>query len=220
MGRLFLRRCSTVFLLGGLLALGSYLFVSADAHIYQAHLSWRFDQILKGRGHRSPAIQAGSLIGRMEVPRLGFSAMVLEGDGAPTLLRGIGHIPGTALPGERGNIAIAGHRDTFFRSLRNIRANDIITLTTSTGRYRYRVESIDVVKPEHTEVLEASAQPTLTLVTCYPFSYVGMAPDRFVVRAGLVAGPPRPGRLASEKAAAGGDSPRRETGGYRRASAQ
>ncbi len=216
----FLRRCSSVFLLGGLLAVGYYLFVSADAHIYQAYLSRRFDQILKGGGNRGSAIKAGSLIGRMEVPRLGLSAMVLEGDDAPMLRRGIGHIPGTALPGGWGNIAIAGHRDTFFRTLRGVRANDIITLTTATGRYRYRVESIEVVTPEHTEVLEASAQPTLTLVTCYPFSFVGAAPDRFVVRARLVAGPPHPGPPASGKVVTGGDKSRPENASYRKNSSR
>lgn len=124
-------------------------------------------------------------LGRLQVPRLNMSIMLLEGVDDATLRRGIGHIPGTALPGERGNTAIAGHRDTFFRALREIRKNDQITIQTLEGEYHYVVDSIIVVNPEYVKVLGDSGRPVLTLVTCYPFQLVGPAPKRFVVQASL-----------------------------------
>jgi len=114
---------------------------------------------------------------------IGLSAMFAEGIDRKTLQRGVGHIPGTALPGQQGNVALAGHRDTFFRPLRNIHKNDEITLETLDGSYRYRVDFTEVTGPEHAEVLNQSHEAILTLVTCYPFSFVGPAPQRFIVRA-------------------------------------
>jgi LPXTG-site transpeptidase (sortase) family protein len=124
-------------------------------------------------------------LGRLRVPRLNMSIMLLEGVDDATLRRGIGHIPGTALPGERGNTAIAGHRDTFFRALREIRKNDQITIQTLESEYHYVVESVIVVSPEYVNVLGDSGRPVLTLVTCYPFQFVGPAPKRFIVQASL-----------------------------------
>ena len=112
--------------------------------------------------------------------------MIMEGTDARTLRRAVGHVTGTSLPGEPGNVAIAGHRDTFFRALRNVRKDDEITLETANGTYRYQADLIEVVEPQDTEVLHSSGDALLTLVTCYPFSYVGPAPKRFVVRAHLV----------------------------------
>jgi sortase A len=109
--------------------------------------------------------------------------MILEGIEDETLRRAVGHIPGTALPGQEGNVAIAGHRDTFFRPLRNIRKNDEITLRMLNGTHRYRVESTKVVEPEDIAVLDDSGEAILTLVTCYPFNFVGSAPQRFIVLA-------------------------------------
>ena len=109
--------------------------------------------------------------------------MILEGTDDVTLRRAVGHIPGTSLPGQKGNVAIAGHRDTFFRGLRNIHRGDAITLTTLKGSYRYRVDSTEVVDPQDAEVLYESDDATLTLITCYPFYFVGSAPRRFIVRA-------------------------------------
>jgi sortase A len=123
------------------------------------------------------------VIGRIVIPRVGVSAIVEEGADRTTLSMAVGHIPGTALPGQPGNVGMAGHRDSFFRGLRKIRQNDTITLSTLSGSYHYRVESTQVVEPNDTEVLAATSQPTLTLVTCYPFSYIGSAPERFIVRA-------------------------------------
>jgi len=114
--------------------------------------------------------------------------MIMEGTDGRTLRRAVGHIRGTPLPGEQGNVAIAGHRDTFFRPLRNILQDDEITLTTLNGSYRYLVDSTQVVPPEDTQVLDNSDDTTLTLVTCYPFYFVGPAPKRFIVRAHKIPG--------------------------------
>jgi sortase A len=123
------------------------------------------------------------LIGRIEIARLGLSVMVIEGDDGKTLRRAAGHVPGTALPGQLGNVAITAHRDTFFRPLRKIQTDDVITLTTLQGVYRYRVVSTKIVSPQDVEVLDSTDGEVLTLVTCYPFYFVGAAPNRFIVRA-------------------------------------
>jgi sortase A len=127
-----------------------------------------------------------SVIGRLQIPRLNLSVMVREGADEGTLRQAVGHIPGTALPGKLGNVGLAGHRDTFFRSLRNIRADDEIQVETTHGSYRYLVKSTKIVTPRDVSVLEASGGDTLTLVTCYPFYYVGSAPKRFIVHAAQV----------------------------------
>jgi sortase A len=129
-----------------------------------------------------PAATKG-LIGRMEIPRLGLSAIVMEGTSTRTLRRALGHVAGTALPGQTGNVAISGHRDTFFRPLRNIEPNDEITLSTTRGEYRYRVLSTEIVEPSDVAVLDPGEGETLTLITCYPFYFVGPAPKRYIVRA-------------------------------------
>jgi len=132
------------------------------------------------------------VIGRLEIPRLEVKAMVREGADEGTLRRAVGHIPGTALPGRIGNVALAGHRDTFFRGLRNIQKDDAIDLKTEDGIYRYVVQSTKIVSPRDVDVLAASGGETLTLVTCYPFYYIGSAPKRFIVRATQVASNPLP----------------------------
>ena len=128
-------------------------------------------------------LQPGALIGRLRIPRLNVAVMVREGATESTLSRAVGHIPGTELPGQMGNVGLAGHRDTFFRPLRNIRKDDAIDLDTGHGTIRYSVTATQIVSPRDVEVLKASAGKTLTLVTCYPFYYVGSAPKRFIVRA-------------------------------------
>jgi sortase A len=127
--------------------------------------------------------QPEQLLGRLRIPRLNVTAMVREGADSATLRRAVGHIPGTALPGHAGNVALAGHRDTFFRALRNIKKDDTIDFETESGTYQYVVESTKIVAPRDVGVLAASRDKSLTLVTCYPFYYVGSAPKRFIVRA-------------------------------------
>jgi len=139
--------------------------------------------LLPHRQRQGATVALGSVVGRIEIGRLGMAVMIVEGTDGRTLRRAVGHIPGTALPGEQGNAAITGHRDTFFRALRNIRKDDEVTLTTLNGTYRYRVDAMMVVAAEDTTVLNESGEAILTLVTCYPFYFVGPAPKRFVVRA-------------------------------------
>jgi sortase A len=167
-------------------------FVMVDAWVFQQRESRDLNRLLanhplashsKVKLERATAVLARGLIGRLEIPRLGLSAMLIEGDDQKTLRRAVGHIPGTPLPGQPGNVALTGHRDTFFRPLRNIRASDIIVVTTLQGQYRYRVVSTRVVSPDNVAVLNPSAGEILTLVTCYPFYFVGAAPDRFIVLA-------------------------------------
>ena len=125
----------------------------------------------------------GGVIGRIEIPRLEISAMVLEGTTAKVLLVAVGHISGTALPGVRGNTALAAHRDTIFRRLKEVKAGDDIVVTTSFGKFRYVVDSTEIVSPTDVRVLRPTPDAELTLVTCYPFSYIGAAPQRFIVHA-------------------------------------
>ena len=194
----FLRWSRDAFLVAGVLALGYTGFVLLDTKLYQAYQARRFQQQLSSV---RPAITSvgsvpnlpvapipGGALGRIEITRIGLAAMILEGTDERTLRRAVGHIPGTPLPGQQGNVAIAGHRDTFFRALRNIRNDDEITLTTLDGSYRYLVDSTQVVAPENTQVLDDSGDTIITLVTCYPFYFVGPAPKRFIVRAHMVPG--------------------------------
>lgn len=135
------------------------------------------------------SLDDGDLIGRIKIPRVGVSALVLEGVRSRTLRRGVGRIPGTSLPDLDGNVGLAGHRDSFFRGLKDIRKNDIIELKTPEGIFEYKVEWTKIVRPKDTHVLEDEGTPALTLVTCYPFYYVGSAPKRFIVRAHRVGEP-------------------------------
>ena len=123
------------------------------------------------------------VIGRLEIPRLRMSTVVVEGDDAGALRFGAGHVPWTSLPAEGGNVGIAAHRDTVFRRLRKVAVRDHIKLITPAGLYEYEVSSTEVVPPQDVAVLDSSKRSELTLVTCYPFSYLGPAPLRFIVHA-------------------------------------
>lgn len=127
-------------------------------------------------------------IGRIEIPRLNIRAMVAEGTDAPILELAVGHIPETAVPGGPGNCGLAGHRDTFFRRLEGVREGDRVRFSTAERTYTYEVEWSRVVEPDRVDTLDPTPVPSLTLVTCYPFTYVGRAPKRFVVRARQVDG--------------------------------
>ena len=126
-----------------------------------------------------------AVIQRMEIPRLSLNIKVLPSAGEQELKLGAGHVEGTAYPAITGNVVLAGHRDTVFRSLEMVRPGDLIHLTTKTGRFTYRVASTLITSPDNTQPLAPTDQARLTLVTCYPFRYVGPAPQRFVVRATL-----------------------------------
>jgi LPXTG-site transpeptidase (sortase) family protein len=134
-------------------------------------------------GHEPP--RRGAAIGRIEIPRLGVNAIVRAGSDARTLRLAVGHIPGTSMPGQ-GNTGLAAHRDTFFRRLGSIEMGDEIRVVTPDGTFQYVVEETMVVNPTDVWVLDPTDEPALTLVTCYPFRFIGSAPQRFIVRAALI----------------------------------
>ena len=197
-----------MFLIIGLLAMGLAAYNYAARYVYQAYENREFDRALSAHGSdhgpaqgvvpsppHSAAVQPQStaspraLIGRIAIPRLGISAMIKEGIDYRTLGLAVGHIPSTAMPGETGNVGLAGHRDNLFRGLKDVARDDEITLTTLDNTYTYRVASFRVVNPEEVSVLAPRpGEKTLTLITCYPFYFVGHAPKRFVVRAVQITG--------------------------------
>jgi sortase A len=126
---------------------------------------------------------AGNPIGVIEIPRLGLSSVVLEGDETAALMLGVGHLSDTPLPWRGGNSVFAAHRDTFFRGLGGIRKDDVIRFKTADTVLDYHVRDTKVVNPTDVEVLRPTKTSTLTLITCYPFTYIGPAPQRFIVRA-------------------------------------
>jgi sortase A len=172
---------SYFFLSVGLLALGYAAYVVVDARAYQAYEQSKFENF--SIKEPPPPLVEGGVIGEIQVPRLQLKAIVVQGDSHTILRRAVGHIPETALPGTTGNVVLAGHRDTFFRPLRNIRLGDAITIKTPDGAFQYLVESMEVVPASDMEVLNATTARTLTLITCFPFDYIGPAPKRYVVRA-------------------------------------
>jgi sortase A len=172
----------------GCLLMGYAVFEVAEGKIYQAWHGRELDRALDSlppqpSQRRTFSYEPGSAIGRLEIPRIGLSVVVLEGSDTGTLRLGVGRLRNSGLPGEPGNVVLAGHRDTFFRSLREIRPGDRISLRTPAGSFPYTVDWTSVVNPTDTSVIKPTASPALTLVTCYPFYYVGSAPQRFIVRA-------------------------------------
>jgi len=193
-GRRLRRWLERILIIVGVVCLGYFLYSYVEARLYQSFEDQQLDAILQSAPpaaqtaapvpRRSPPAP-GSTIGRIEIPRLGVSAIVRAGTDARTLRLAVGYIPGTALPGENGNVGLAGHRDTFFRKLRDINPDDEIRVITRDGVFHYYVQRTNIVQPTDVWVLNATGYPALTLVTCYPFTYVGSAPKRFIVRAVL-----------------------------------
>jgi sortase A len=185
------RYAGLVLTIGGLLLIGYALYEGFSGTIYQAWQGRKLDRELDTTVPPAPAAphrpsmryEKGSAIGRLEIPRLGLSVVVLEGSDHAALRLGVGRVPDSSLPDEPGNVVLAGHRDTFFRSLREIRPGDQISLRTTAGTFAYTVNWTRVVKPTDTSVIMPTPSQALTLVTCYPFYYVGPAPERFIVRA-------------------------------------
>ena len=219
--RTTLRRSEYLFLIVGFLCLGYVGFTMAQAFVYQRYESYQLEQSILGQGATAsgylqsllrPAeppppvsirqappelVTDPGLIGRVEIQRLDISAMVREGVDAATLSRAVGHVSSTPRPGEAGNVAIAAHRDTFFRNVRYIRNGDRIRMVTPRGTYDYVVDSLKIVDPTEVKVLDPTPQPAITLVTCYPFNFIGSAPKRFIVRARQVTTEARLGDLKS-----------------------
>ena len=174
-----------------LVALAAFGYVAGtmgSAALYQDYESRQLDAVLSGvrpAATSSAPVVTRRVLGRLEIPTLGVSTIVREGEDARTLQLAVGHIAGTALPGAGGNMGLAAHRDTFFRRLREINPGDLIRLVAVEGTFTYAVESTEIVDPDDLWVLDPTPEPSLTLVTCYPFTYLGTAPERFIVRARL-----------------------------------
>jgi len=201
-GRSAVRWSERLLIVFGTVCVAYFLYAYMEARLYQAFEDRELDKILNsgtatgasGTGTdiaapRKTPIRAvpanGSMMGRIEIPRLGVSAVIRAGSDARTLRLAVGYIPGTALPGDSGNFGLAGHRDTFFRKLRDINPDDEIRVVTKDGTFHYYVERTTIVMPQDVWVLNPTNYPALTLVTCYPFNYIGSAPRRFIVRAAL-----------------------------------
>jgi len=179
--------------------LGWFFLAILNIFFFQASQANRLEKMKRSAAASEPP-RPGDPLGRLSIPRIGLSAIVAEGDDENTLRHAVGHIPGSAFPADSvnsnikpgwshrtaeniGNIALAAHRDTFFRPLKRVQPNDLIVLETPRGKYQYKVARIAIVKPERIDLLQPSAKSQLTLVTCFPFRYIGPAPERFVVQA-------------------------------------
>ncbi len=190
-GTRFLRVISGLLFAFGIVALGYAGFLFADAYFYQEEQTEVLEEpsaslqpdlpAQSGLPVQPPTLAEGDVLGEISVPRLQLDAIVVQGDSPDDLKRAVGHLSNSALPGEQGNVALAGHRDTFFRPLRDIRVGDEITFRTQERSFNYVVESTEVVAPSDISVLQPSTGHDLTLLTCYPFHYIGPAPKRFVV---------------------------------------
>jgi sortase A len=198
-------------LMAGLVALGYAGGVVAISHRHQASESAWFEKAVNRDAVSSPSVSSSSsstpvaasvgartsnvVVGRLEIPRIGIRVIVDEGITDSVLSRAVGHVPQTALPGELGNVVLAGHRDTFFRELRKVEPGDKVKLETVNSDFDYQVTEIAIVSATDIRLLKPTEQPMLTLVTCYPFHYVGPAPKRFIVQARLISSSEDPAEI-------------------------
>jgi len=202
-GSMVQRLLAFALLLTGLTLLGAWTWEQLDMRWFQTTQNLRLAELQEARSRSSvssssssartarekPGAAAadppviGDLIGKIEIGRVGLSAIIAEGTDSRTLRRAVGHVPSTPLPGDAGNVVLAGHRDSFFRALRSVEEGDEIEVTTPGATLRYAVTAIEVVGSEDTDVMWPTKDKSLTLITCYPFHYIGPAPDRYVVRA-------------------------------------
>jgi sortase A len=183
---LFLCWTRRFFFITGALAVSYVALTLLHAKYYQESANHAMEQQMHANEQHNVSLavaKEGDVLGRIEIPRLGMTVAILEGTTAQTLRLGVGHIEGTAQPGEPGNIGIAGHRDTYFRALKDIRTSDEIRIQTATGLSRYEVDWVQITAPGDGGILTNSAGSSITLVTCYPFHFIGAAPERFVVHA-------------------------------------
>lgn len=175
--------------------LGYLLFIFVGAQIYEYRAEVQISPTASGiAASVKPSLpifasgKEGGLVGELRIRSLRLSVPILEGTSSRILRLGAGRVPGTAQPGGPGNVTIVGHRDTFFRSLRRIKQGDQIEIDTRIGSSVYQVQWIAIVSPEDTAVLQPTENASLTLMTCYPFHFLGAAPERFAVRARLLTG--------------------------------
>jgi sortase A len=174
----------------GIGCVGTVGLVSLEAYRFERSQAAAFDRSATATPDRTVPTKPGSLVGLLSVPRVGLSTAVVEGDDSKSLKLSAGHLPDTPWPWQPGNSAIAAHRDGRFRALRKIKVGDEVRLRTSHGELRYQVRELSIVEPDDLSVLAPHEKPTLTLITCYPFTYVGNAPQRFIVRAERLASAP------------------------------
>ncbi|HET8923575.1 MAG TPA: class D sortase [Candidatus Acidoferrum sp.] len=179
-GTFLLRWTSFALVLAGVIAVGYSGYVVVYSQAYQTIELRTFEH--NPRLAEPHLLNSGDVIGEIQIPRLGVKAVIVQGDAPELLDRAVGHIPQTALPGEWGNVALAGHRDRLFRPLRQVHQGDTIVLETAIGSFTYQVESTFVVPSSEVGVLRSSSTNELTLITCFPFDYIGHAPKRFIVR--------------------------------------
>jgi sortase A len=167
--------------------LGYWAYVEVGSHLTRRNVLQALAAPLEEpAGSLREIVAQTGYVGRIEIPRTGLDTVVLADADDRSLDLGAGHLSKTALPDEPGNVVLAGHRDTHFRELRDIQLGDAIRVTTPLGAFDYQVAETMTVWPEQVEVLADVGEPVLTLVTCYPFEYVGSAPKRFIVRASRV----------------------------------
>lgn len=178
---------SWILMIGGILLLAYAGYVVTEARAFQTIEIRRLEYSKLPAQRR--ILAEGEVIGEIAVARLDLKAIVVQGDSPRVLRHAVGHISETALPGEIGNVALEAHRDTFFYPLRDIRQGDIVTLNVPGQQFRYEVDSTLVVSPSESGVLQHSSRRELTLITCFPFGYVGPAPNRFVVHAREIGSP-------------------------------
>jgi sortase A len=183
----WLRLVSGVLLAFGAFFMGRGVREISDAHRGQQLAVQRFEKSERAPHPSIPAQppQLGEPVAKLSIPRLNADLYVFEGTDADDLRLGPGHMPGTAMPGMKGNCVIAGHRDTHFRVLKDIRMGDEIVLETANGHFTYTVDNTAIVKPTNTSSLQPTRSGVLNLITCYPFYYLGSAPKRFIVTAKL-----------------------------------
>lgn len=178
----FRNRASLALFAAGILLLSYCVVMTIEANAYQERLARRLETLTPSAHAARQEANTSGLVGRLEIPRLGVSAMITEGVSEQALERGIGHVPDTPLPGEGGNVSLAAHRDSYFRRLKDVARGDRVRLFTPGGVFSYEVDWVRVVEPDRVDLIADTPDPALTLVTCYPFHWIGSAPKRFVVR--------------------------------------
>lgn len=184
----------------GITCLGVFGLVTAGAAVYQRERAAAFEErraiesLPAAPAQVQPAVAEAddSLIGMLDIPRLELTTPIIAGDDPVTLEIAAGHLSDTPRPWEPGNSAIAAHRDGLFRPLKDIRVGDQVIVRTIRGDLEYRVRDTKIVQPDDLSVLAPTENHTLTLITCYPFAYIGNAPKRFIVHADRVTAPPPP----------------------------
>ena len=169
----------------------------AGVQIYQMNSSLGTQYLPKLESSEPPQLPVeivqptlGDVFGSLWIPRLKRTIDIIEGTGAKELKKGVGHYVGSVLPGISDNSVLAGHRDSVFRNLGSLKLGDLMTIQTDYGRFVYEVHKIRIVKADDKTVIVPTSDSILTLSTCYPFRFIGNAPKRYIVQAGLVIGEP------------------------------